>query len=99
MQDGTALTITAAGDVTVTGDILYNKRPDKRRQPNQYAFNRRRAHPESDQKHRGYNAKCIFRPAICAEQVCATLVSIHHGANERVKFRDADDYHSADELV
>ena len=34
---------------------------------------------------------------------CATtftnVVSIHHGANERVKFRDANDYHSADELV
>jgi Tfp pilus assembly protein PilX len=27
VQDGTALTITAAGDVTVTGDILYNKEP------------------------------------------------------------------------
>jgi hypothetical protein len=27
VQDGTALTITAAGNVTVTGDILYNKEP------------------------------------------------------------------------
>jgi Tfp pilus assembly protein PilX len=27
VQDGTALTITAAGSVTITGDILYNKEP------------------------------------------------------------------------
>jgi hypothetical protein len=27
IQDGTALTITAAENVTITGDILYNKEP------------------------------------------------------------------------
>jgi len=37
--------------------------------------------------------------AICAEQLRAAVVSLHHGTDQRLEFRDADDDHSADELV
>jgi len=156
------LTITAAKDVTVTGDILYktsarhhnaesdsrntrghfnprkrswagarylhgngrrpdeqqtiqrqsgnrrldrhdfarrHRRLDQHRQSHRYSCTYGRPHRESGQERQYNDAEHLLRPEIFAKRFRAALVSVHHGAIERVKLRDDDNDDSADKMV